>query len=87
MWTEKIKRSKNIPWQQIDEQALILQPSTGKAHELNHTALWFWKRFDGEKNLDSLFADFCSDYSCDSQTARTDIENMISQMRTLGIIE
>lgn len=87
MWTEKIKRAQGLPWQEIDGQALVLQPGRSQAHELNGTALWFWKHFDGTQSLDALLTEFCKEYDCTTETARQDVEKLVGQMNSIDLIE
>ncbi len=86
MWMEKLKRSNEAPWQSIDDQALILQPRSGKAHELNATAAWFWVRFDGDKTLEDLMLAFAEEFDCEEDSARREILAVVTEMRELRIL-
>ena len=82
-----IKRSKNIPWQVIDNQALVLTPQQSMAHELNETATWIWQQIDSEVTVSAIIEKMCQTFDIDHATAEKDIFQFVNEMTAQGMIE
>ncbi len=61
----------------------------GKLISLNETAAWLWKKAHelGDFNTDSLTAALCEEYEVKEDTARKDVEKIVKEWETLGIVE
>ena len=61
----------------------------GKLVSLNATAAWIWEKAGelGEFTTEEMAAALCEAYEVDADTARADVENLISQWKELGIVE
>ena len=61
----------------------------GKLVSLNATAAWIWEKAGelGEFTTEEMAAALCEAYEVDADTARADVEKLISQWKELGIVE
>ena len=61
----------------------------GKLVSLNATAAWIWEKAGelGEFTTEEMAAALCEAYEVDAETARADVEKLISQWKELGIVE
>lgn len=61
----------------------------GKLVSLNATAAWIWEKAGelGDFDTDTLAAALCESYEVDADTARADVEKLLSQWKELGIVE
>jgi len=81
-----IKRNKLAPWQEMDEQALVLTPKKSTVHELNETATWIWKRLNGDRTLESIQIEMCEVFDIEPNQARNDLYQLINDMSEKGMI-
>lgn len=81
-----IKR-KNIPWQELDSQILVLSPFSKKAHELNETAAFLWKNLAGPIELSALLQKLCDSYDVDQADAYKDLTYILEKFKNEDLIE
>ena len=61
----------------------------GKLLSINETAAWIWTEAgeQGEFTVDSIAEALCEVYEVDPETARTDVDRILTQWKELGILE
>ena len=61
----------------------------GKLLSINETAAWLWNEAGRqvEFTVDSLAEALCGEYEVDIETARTDVDRLLTQWKELGILE
>ncbi len=82
-----IRRTKNIPWQVIDQQALILATAQSMAHELNETGTWIWQQLESQSTLEQLVEQMCLAFEVDLPVAKNDLLEFLDEMQAKGILE
>lgn len=85
--SKSFKRIQKIPWQMMEDKALILTPDQAEAHELNETATWIWLQLENQISIGELVEKMCSEFTVDAKTAKDDIQELIEQMSELGMVE
>ena len=53
---------------------------------VNDTSAYLWELLEGEQTLESLTAALCERYDIDEETARRDVEKVISSLTEIGAI-
>lgn len=61
----------------------------GKLVSLNGTAAWIWEKAGelGDFTAEQIAAALCEAYEVDADTARADVDKLLSQWLELGIVE
>lgn len=61
----------------------------GKLLSINDTAAWIWNEAgeQGDFTVDSIAEALCEVYEVDPETARTDVDRILTQWKELGILE
>ena len=61
----------------------------GKLLSINETAAWLWNEAGRqvEFTVDSLAEALCGEYEVDIETARVDVDRLLTQWKELGILE
>ena len=61
----------------------------GKLLSINETAAWLWNEAGRQVDfsVDSLVEAICEEYDVDLDTARTDVDTLLTQWKELGIVE
>lgn len=61
----------------------------GKLLSINETAAWLWNEAGRQVvfSVDSLAEAICEEYDVDLETARTDVDSLLTQWKELGIVE
>lgn len=84
---KKIRRVKNIPWQVIDQNTLILNPKESTAHELNETGSWIWGQLDQELPMSAIVEKMCQTFDVDMDTAEKDTILFVDEMVSKGMLD
>lgn len=69
-----------------DGEALILDRSAGKVHQLNSTASYIWDHCDGARTVEEVVAGLANDFSVDIETARRDVLKTLEVFEHLGLL-
>lgn len=80
-------RHPDIPWQIVENQAMILNPSLGEASEMNDTASWWWKKLDGQNTIATLANEFLEEYEVDGEMAEEEIRGFFDLLLNKSLIQ
>ena len=81
------RRVQGLPWQIIDEKAVILDPRNQKVHELNEVGSFIWEKLDGEKDADIISNLLIEDFDCELAVVASDILEFCEGLVAEGIVE
>ena len=81
------KRREDLNYRTIDGETLILNRQEGRLHQLNPTASFIWDCCDGNSNLADIVGRLAGAYEVDPNTARKDVEEVISNLRSSNLLE
>ena len=81
------KRREDLNYRTIDGETLILNRQDGRLHQLNPTASFIWDCCDGNSNLADIVGRLAGAYEVDPNTARKDVEEVISNLRSSNLLE
>jgi Coenzyme PQQ synthesis protein D (PqqD) len=81
------KRRSDLNYRTIDGETLILDRKEGRLHQLNPTASLIWDCCDGNSNLAEIVDRLVAAYEVDASTARKDVEEVLSNLRSSNLLE
>ncbi len=81
------KRRGDLNYRSIDGETLILNRQDDRLHQLNATASFIWDCCDGNSNLADIVDRLAGAYEVDSNTARKDVEEILSNLRRSNLLE
>lgn len=81
------KRVEGLPWQLIDDKAVILDPRNQKVHELNEVGSFIWEKLDGEHDTEEISTLLTEDFDCELAVIASDIQDFCEGLVAEGIVE
>ncbi len=81
------KRRSDLNYRTIDGETVILDRKEGNLHQLNPTASFIWDCCDGNSNVAAIIDRLADAYEVDSSTARKDVEETLSRLRSSNLLE
>jgi len=81
------KRRGDLNYRSIDGETLILNRQDERLHQLNPTASFIWDCCDGNSNLADIVDRLAGAYDVDPSTARKDVEEVLSSLRSSNLLE
>ncbi len=70
----------------VDGEAVLLDREGGRVHQFNRTATFIWSRLDGRTSPQELAAALAEAFEVDPETAGRDVEGLLAQFGTLGLL-
>ena len=80
-----LKKRTDVIQSQVDEELLILDMQNNQIHQLNPSASYVWNEFDGWRSPVDLAIAFANRFGIDIETAKNDVERVISQLKSLNL--
>lgn len=81
------KRVAGLPWQIIDESAVIIDPKNNRVHELNLVASYIWQKFDGQKSDQDILQSVEQSFESIGDNMNEDFKELCSNLLKEGLIE
>lgn len=81
------RRVQGLPWQMIDDKAVILDPRNQKVHELNEVGSFIWDKLDGQNDPEAISALLVEDFDCELAIVASDIQDFCEGLVAEGIVE
>ena len=81
------KRVEGLPWQMIDDKAVILDPRNQKVHELNEVGSFIWEKLDGQTDAEEISTLLNEDFDCEMALIASDIQDFCEGLVAEGIVE
>lgn len=76
-----------LAWREIENSVVIISPEDSVVHELNDTASFIWKQFNGKDTLEKIAARLVEEYEIDTETALADIERLATALGEKGLLQ
>ncbi len=81
------KRVTGLPWQMIDDKAVIIDPRNQQVHELNEVGSFIWQSLDGQADTEKISEMLDDDFDCDLAIIASDVEEFCEGLVAAGIVE
>ena len=88
MWNENSNflREKNVHFQEVNDSLIILNPASGKSHELNESGVFLWKILEENKTYSELTSLLCDEYDVSNDDAQKDVTDFIKEMHAQNLL-
>ncbi|HSZ83875.1 MAG TPA: HPr-rel-A system PqqD family peptide chaperone [Polyangia bacterium] len=81
------RRDPALPYQRMDEEAIVVDPRTRQVHLLNETAARIWELLATASSVDDLVATLADEYEGASPDAlRAEVETFVSELGGKGLL-
>ena len=87
MKTQNYKIVPGMAWRVIGEKAYVFDPTTSQLHELSETAAVAWLELDKHKSSTAIAKRFCEDFEVSPEQALNDVNTLLMDLKTKGLIE
>ena len=81
------RRSKEIVFQQMDDELLAVDAQAGQCYSLNESAGRVWSLIETPASLATICAQLCTEYNVDEQTCMNEVGAVLQGLRTAGLVE
>jgi len=79
-------RSKEIIWRNLEGEAVLLNPQTGKYFGINEVGCSFWEKVDGKKSIADIIDLLLNEYDVERKTLENDINELVAAMEKQNIV-
>ncbi len=82
-----LRRKPRIPWQRLDDDTIVVDPSARRVHMLNETASFVWGMLEDFTTVKDVIAAACLHFDVSPSIAREEILCLLLRMRQEGLLE
>jgi hypothetical protein len=75
-----LKTNEEIIWRVVDDEALILDTTSGYYFSMNGTATDIWCLLNEGKSIDEVAQTIAQQYEIDAETAKNDVRELIANL-------
>ncbi len=83
----KLKRSADVTYQIVAEEAILIRMSTGTYFSLNQIGTEFWNMLDGEQTVGQHAATIAGKYGVDVPMVVADLLELAGKMKADDLVE
>lgn len=84
---QRIQRSKQVMWNVVDNEAVLLNTETGFYYGMNKTASVIWELLETPKTILEIVQEMNKRFSVDSAVLTDDVEQIIKTLTSKRLIE
>jgi hypothetical protein len=84
---QRIQRSKQVMWNVVDNEAVLLNTETGFYYGMNKTASVIWELLETPKTIEEIVQEMNKRFSVDSAVLTGDVEQIIKTLTSKRLIE
>lgn len=81
------RRRHDLTLEQLDDEAILLDPRRGDVHRLNQTALLVWRLCDGQTTTREIARQLTTAYQVDFEAALACVDELMVRLATLQLFE
>lgn len=85
--TTIIRRGKDIPFSQLDDELLALDAQAGYCYSLNETAGRVWDLIAAPTSLEAICAQLRREYAVDELTCRRQVTALLQGLCDAGLVQ
>jgi hypothetical protein len=82
----KISRNKNVAWQIVDGQVLIVTSSDSTLHMLNSIGTKIWELIDRKRTIEELSELICDEFEVEKEKALKEVTEFVKELSNKGIV-
>ena len=87
-----MRRNRDVATRRVLDETIVVpvRGQTAARQEIyvfNEVAAFVWERLDGRRRVKELVEDVVAHFDVDVETARVDVETLLTDLRELGLVE
>jgi hypothetical protein len=82
-----LQRGKDLPFSQLDDELLAIDPAGGYCYSLNETAGRVWDLLATPNSLGAICAQLQREYMVDEQTCHDDVSSLVQGLCDAGLVQ
>ena len=86
-WKKKLIVQENLIERDLGDETVIMTPDGKEIHSFDKTALWIWSKIKKGILPDDIISQLLEEYSVEENTARSDFQIFVDELRTKLIIK
>jgi hypothetical protein len=75
-----IKRGDDIPWNIVDDEAVLLNLDSGHYYSLNESGRRIWELLDGNNTISDVISAICEEFCVKRENAAKDINTLVDEL-------
>lgn len=79
-------RDRDLPFQRMDEEAIVVNPQTREVHLLNETAARIWELLETPLSIDDLCDALEQEFEMEPAALRFEVESFVADLGGKGLI-
>jgi PqqD family protein of HPr-rel-A system len=72
------RRDPGLPYQQLDEETIVVDPARREVHLLNATAARVWELCETPRSLEDLVSELAEEYEAPEDELRTSVAELLA---------
>jgi len=80
------RRDPGIPFQRLEEETVVVDPSRREVHLLNDTAARIWELLSTPHSVEQLVAELDEEYDAPPEELRSAVEELVSSFGEKGLL-
>jgi PqqD family protein of HPr-rel-A system len=80
------RRDPALPFQRMEEEAIVVNPRTREVHLLNETAARIWELLEAPRSIDDLVATLGEEFEAEPAALREAVEAFVSDLSGKGLL-
>jgi hypothetical protein len=80
------RRVAELPFQTLDEETLVVDPSRREVHLLNETATRVWQLCASPRSIDELVAALAEEYDAPADDLRRGVTELLESLRDKSLL-
>lgn len=81
------RRSEDVVEEQLDDEAVLIDPRSGHVHRLNETALGVWHSCDGQSTTRQIARQMTDVYDVTFEDALDHVDQLVVRFAELNLLE
>ena len=81
----RYRRDGELPFQEIQGQAVVVSPARQELHQLDEVATFLWNRLERPCSVADLAGALCAEFEVDPERAERDVRAFLADLEKKGL--
>ena len=81
-----LRRVTSLPFQKMNQEALVVDPRTRSVHLLNPTATRVWDLLEAPHTVEQLVTILGQEYEAADEVLRVELQTLLAELETKGLV-
>jgi len=86
-YTQPIKPSEDVLFQELDGEAVLLDLTSEQYFGLNEVGTRIWHLIDTHHDLDSVYRAMAEEYAVEPEQLRRDLDSFVDELSEAGLLQ